>query len=177
MATSKILQELAAKQAIEDQMARYCQAIDRCDPDILISTFHPDAVVDMGVFVGTPAAFAEAIIPYLKTTLVTATHRITNLLITVDGDRAAAESYMLGYAWDALTNPASPADIPDGMRYTDIWEKRNGEWRLSMRRLIMDWNACWPHSGNYTDGMYAELKYRGKRDKTDLAYSEKIAHS
>lgn len=171
------LQGLADKQAIAEQMARYCQAIDRCDADILLSVFHPGARCQMGVFDGPAEEFAAAIIPYLKTTLVTATHRVTNLWIRVEGERAVAESYMWGYAFDqAYGVSGQPSDIPDGMRYADVWEKRDGLWKMTLRKLIMDWNACWPHSGNDADGLYAQLN-RGRRDRDDASYAAGLSHS
>ncbi|MDX1580901.1 MAG: nuclear transport factor 2 family protein [Alphaproteobacteria bacterium] len=163
------LQELADKQAIYEQMCRYCQAIDRTDLELLKSTFHEDARADMGVVDAPAMEFADQIIPYLEETLVMATHRITNVWIEVRGNRAFAESYMLGYAWDA-DQKGGPKDIPDGMRYADIWEKREaGSWKILHRKLIMDWNACWEHSGVFVEGMYAEFT-RGRRGKSDPGY-------
>jgi len=82
-----------------------------------------------------------------------------------------AESYMLGNAAAALPAEYGGGVIncPDGLRYHDVWEKRDGTWRMFSRKLIMDWNACWPFSGS-TEGIYASFD-TGRRDRSDPAYA------
>ncbi len=77
---------------------------------------------------------------------------------------------MLGNAGAALPD-GSAFNCPDNMRYGDIWEKRDGEWKMLQRDLIMDWNAAWPYSGQ-EGGFFAEFKNRGVNDRSDLAYKK-----
>lgn len=168
MSFTERVRAVADRQAILDQMSRYCQAIDRCDLELLKSTFHQDGVVRFGIFDGNAWDFCDYDIPFIKENLVMAWHRYATVEIRLDGDRALAESYMLGNAAAALPD-GGLINCPDNMRYTDIWEKRDGVWRMYSRDLIMDWNACWPYSGR-SDGYFSHFGHQGQRDETDLAY-------
>ena len=53
------LQYLLDRQAIADVLVTYSRAIDRLDRDLLISVYHPDAIDDHGVFIGTREEFAD----------------------------------------------------------------------------------------------------------------------
>lgn len=167
MSIGQRIQALADKQAIYGQMCRYIQACDRCDVDLLKSVFHQDGTVRFGIFDGNAIEFAEYDIPFIKDNLLMSWHRISNVTIELNGNRATAESYMLGNA--SASTPNGVINCPDGMRYTDIWEKREGMWRMSSRSLIMDWNAAWAYSGR-TDGIYASFKELGERSRNDLSY-------
>ena len=167
MNANRKLQELIAKRQIEDVAFRYCRAIDRCDEELLLTTFHDDATVDMGVYVGPARQFAQFLMPYLRENLIVAMHRLTNVLIEVDGNTAKAESYMPGCAIGET--PAGLTDFPDVMRYLDEFEKRDGEWRISFRRLVMDWNAGFPATMSKSE-FFANMNW-SRRDRQDLSYS------
>ena len=87
------MQALVDRQAIEDVLMTYCQAIDRCDLELLKSVYHPDATDDHGSFSGNAHEFAEFIIPTLKAVILDGMHTVTHCLINVDGDFATSESY------------------------------------------------------------------------------------
>jgi SnoaL-like domain len=98
MTIERKLQEALAKRRIEEVGFRYCRAIDRCDEELLLTTFHEDAQVDMGVYVGPAREFARFLMPYMRDNLIVAMHRLTNVFIELDADRAKVESYMPGCA-------------------------------------------------------------------------------
>ena len=55
-----MLQELHDKQAIHDAVMRYCRGVDRLDPVLLASAYHPDAYDDHGSwYQGDIAGFVE----------------------------------------------------------------------------------------------------------------------
>lgn len=166
------LRALADRQQIYAQMARYCQAIDRCDVGLLKSVFHADATVQFGIFDGNAHDFADYNIPFIKDNLVVAWHRYSNVRIVLDGDRAVAESYMLGNATAAVPDVGN-INCPDAMRYADVWEKRDGVWRMASRALIMDWNACWQYTER-DDGIFGLMTNKGQRGHGDLAYQHQL---
>ncbi|MDT3671012.1 MAG: nuclear transport factor 2 family protein [Aromatoleum sp.] len=170
MSTAARIRALADKQAIYDQMCRYIQAVDRCDLELLKATFHHDGEVIFGIFDGNAHAFCDYDIPFIKDNLIWAFHRIANVTIELDEDgvHARAESYMLGNASARLPD-GTQINCPDGMRYRDVWEKRDGVWRMWSRDLVMDWNACWPYAGR-TDGQFAAYRIQGTRSREDLTY-------
>lgn len=166
------LQRLADHQAILEQMGRYTQAIDRCDLALLQSVFHSDGQVQFGTFNGNAAEFCVYNIPFIKENLVMGWHRIASISIDFQSPtRATAESYMLGNAAAQLPD-GSLINCPDGMRYIDTWEKRDGQWRIAFRALVMDWNSNWPYSGR-SDGFFAQFSHVGQRNTQDLSYSLK----
>jgi hypothetical protein len=166
MNSGRKLQETIAKRQIEEVAFRYCRAIDRCDEELLLTTFHEDAEVDMGVFVGPAKNFAHSVMPYMREQLIVAMHRLTNVLIEVDDDHAKVESYMPGCAIGGT--PEGLTDFPDVMRYLDRFEKRGGAWRISFRRLVMDWNAGFPAT-MLTNDVFANMNW-GRRDRQDPSY-------
>jgi hypothetical protein len=149
-------------------MARYIQAVDRCDLALLKSTFHSDGKVRFGIFDGNAHAFCDFDIPFIQEHLVMGWHRFTNASIEFQSDtRAVAESYMLGNAAARLPD-GTLINCPDNMRYLDIWDKRDGTWRMASRDLVLDWNASCRYTGR-DDGVFAQCP-QGRRDRDDLAY-------
>lgn len=149
------LQRLEDKQAIIDCVYRYCRGIDRHDDDILASVFHPDAVDSHGSFLGrTPEFIRFANDGHAKTTL-SHTHNITCHNCEIDGDTAHAESYVIF----ALRLPDEKTVHVGGGRYIDRFEKRNGEWKIALRRLVMDWRfeadaSVWAKRSSQTVGTW-----------------------
>ena len=156
------LQRLEDKQAILDCVYRYCRGIDRHDDDIIASVFHPDAVDNHGSFLGgIPEFIRFANDGHAKTTL-SHTHNITCHNVEIDGDVAHGESYVIF----ALRLPDEKTVHVGGGRYIDRFEKRNGEWKIALRRLVMDWRieadaTVWAKRSTQTVGTW---------DKSDLSY-------
>ncbi|WP_455231103.1 nuclear transport factor 2 family protein [Geopseudomonas aromaticivorans] len=169
MDISQRIRRAADHQAILEQMARYIQAVDRCDLELLKYTFHADGVVHFGIFDGNAHEFCDFDIPFIKENLSMGAHRFSTATIEFQSDtRAVAESYMLGNA-AAPTPDGTLLNFPDNIRYLDVWEKRDGIWRMYSRELVVDWNAFWPYSQR-EDGLFAEFR-RGSRSTQDPAYA------
>jgi hypothetical protein len=58
-----------------------------------------------------------------------------------------------------------------GGRYIDVFERRDGEWRISKRKIVPDWNRVAHYSGIMTGGQYDLLRHRSSRDRDDPVYS------
>lgn len=163
------IRRVADQQAILEQMATYIRAVDRLDLELLKSTFHADGVVRFGIFDGNAHEFCDFDIPFIRDNLTMGAHRFSTATIEFQSDtRAVAESYMLGNA-AAPTPDGTLLNFPDNMRYEDVWEKRNGAWRMYSRDLVLDWNAFWPYSQR-EDGAFAAFR-RGARDTSDASYA------
>ena len=87
----KELRELKDREAIREVVHRYCQAVDRCDLELLISCYHPDSYDDHGFFAGNGHDFARFVIPVLQQ-IDSSVHSITNSRIELSGDRAYCAS-------------------------------------------------------------------------------------
>ncbi|PRB84554.1 nuclear transport factor 2 family protein [Pseudomonas sp. MYb185] len=134
---NKALQVLLDKQAIHEVLVRYCRGADRCDEELIRSVYHDDAYDDHGYWRGSGSDFARFVSARLTAANLTTTHSISNVLIEVDGDRALSESQVVA----TLLRKGSPrlADVM-GARYLDRFSRRNGEWKIDERTVVLDWH-------------------------------------
>jgi hypothetical protein len=132
--------ELVAHIEIRQALSRYCRGLDRGDFDLICSAYHPGAIDRGRHFPDGPVeAFARFAVAKLDQPGIVGQHHITNVLVDLDGDQARVESYFLLYR--PQTNPATGEDelVPAGGRYLDLFECREGRWRIAERHVIMDW--------------------------------------
>jgi SnoaL-like domain len=117
------------REAIRDVLYRYCQYADAADTEGWLSLYVDDGSLDMGMggapFVGKPALreFASARRPG------TGLHLSANQMISVDGDDATVESYVV-----VLEGPEDPRVRLAG-RYADRLKRVQGSWLFVSRRL------------------------------------------
>ena len=127
--------ELIAQLGIRKALARYTRGVDRGDNPMLESAYWPDAYDDHGNFKGNPADFAVYISERFDRTKI-GQHHITNVFAEVDGHTAHVESYFI--AFNAQTTEAGGEhDLVTG-RYLDLFEERDGEWRILKRQVVID---------------------------------------
>jgi hypothetical protein len=128
------LQELVDKQDIFDCIVRLNRGADRADRDLFLSAFHPDAIADVGYFVGGRDALWE-VSTQLGVNAASEHHYVLNQTCDVDGDTAHAETYFL-YVQKTLAGEAWAA----GGRYIDRFEWReDGGWRIIFRYNNIEW--------------------------------------
>jgi hypothetical protein len=130
------MEVVIAKRKIEEVLYTYCKGVDRCDLELLKSCYWPDSYDDHGrLFAGNGQEFCEVVVPALRQVEST-THSITNFLIEVDGDRAFSECQ-----WSIIHRFREPECILDWQhqgRYLNILERRHGEWKISIHRIVKD---------------------------------------
>ncbi len=131
----KIVEELRDRQAIQDLLATYSRGVDRLDRALLLSVYHPDAIDDHGVFIGTPEEFVDWAIAMHTATHLSHQHCVLNHTCDLDGDVAHTETY---YMFLAMNRAGAPTANSSG-RYIDRMEKRNGRWAIAARVCIRDW--------------------------------------
>jgi len=136
------LQEFKDREAIREAIHRYCQAVDRCDLEMLKSCYWSDGYDDHGFFAGNAHEFAEYVIPCLER-VNSSMHSITNTRFKFDGDRCACSSQ-----WHVVHRLAHDDGFTDFLhdgRYLDVWEKRAGEWKILHRIIAGDLDR-WVHT-------------------------------
>lgn len=131
------LNQLIAHEAIRQVLYRYCRGIDRGDPDLVASVYHADARDDHGTFQGSAREFAQVVTAGMDRQTLTAQHHITNVLIDLHGDSADVESYFLALHPSGEGAGETLAQV--GGRYLDRFERRDGEWLIADRQVILDW--------------------------------------
>ena len=134
--------ELNDREAIREVIHRYCQAVDRCDLEMLKSCYHEDGYDDHGFFAGNAHEFAEYVIPCLEQ-VDSSMHSITNTRFRFEGDRCATTSQW--HVTHRLKHDEGYTDFLHQGRYLDVWEKREGEWKILHRVIASDFDR-WVHT-------------------------------
>src|SRR5438067_150368 len=132
-ATSDQVQELLDRAAILDCLQRYARGMDRHDVALVESAYHPDAVDDHGLYVGSGAGLAVWANEEAHRGLVRHQHHLTNHSVDIDGDTAHAETYFLV----VMRSEAGSVTLGSG-RYLDRFERRAGEWRIANRVTLVE---------------------------------------
>ena len=160
----KAIDEMLAKQEITEVIFKYCRCMDRCDAELGKEVFHPDARVDYGeqMYQGSGYGFVESSLAAHTGMFMSHSHQHGNILIKVDGNRAYSETY--GHV--TLRRRDENGQLIDNRnfgRYLDIWEKRDGRWKIAERRYLNDYDDTGPATG-------ALFESTGARDKSDPSY-------
>jgi hypothetical protein len=139
---------LKDRQDILDCIQRESRARDRQDAEQIAACWWEDGIDEHGpMTTAMPDYPAKANLGHTTNFNMTS-HNITNHLCEIDGTTAHCESYVVGglYWLDGKTTT-----IAFG-RYLDRLEKRNGEWRMAVRRCTIEMSAntdgTWVHSKN-----------------------------
>lgn len=120
------------RQDINDVLVRYATGIDRRDWPLFRTVFTEDCEIDYGE-IGTWTG-ADAITEFMELSHSAAghtLHRLSNLAIAVDGDRAEARSYI-----DGLIMAADGKSGVNAIGYYDDELMRTASgWQVSHRRF------------------------------------------
>jgi hypothetical protein len=163
---AKKVQYWIDRSEIRDVVNRYARGLDRHDDAVLESVFHPDAVDHHGPWVGPRDEFVRWANHECHNAFGAHTHNMTSHNCEIDGDTAHTETYVIFVLRERATNNVRVG----GGRYMDRLEKRNGEWRIVVRRLIMDWRfiadgSVWQKPDSYEHGTW---------DKSDASYDRPL---
>jgi hypothetical protein len=160
---AQTLQALADRQAITEVIYRYCRAMDRIDEDLGYSVFHEDAIADYGVeiFQGSGRGFIDFVSAQHRRSL-THHHQVANILIELDGDRAASEAYVCAILRAGAED--HPMQVTTWGRYLDQWSRRDGRWAIDKRVVVRDFSEV-------RDVTPTPLPPRIPRDRSDPSYA------
>ena len=120
--------------AIAEILAAYCHAIDLGRWEGFPALFTDDCRLDFGSLMGVFEGH-EGVARFVDTMSrlgLFMRHYTTNLVVTGDEQRARAESYVL-----AITGAPGSSSQTTG-RYEDELVKRDGRWRIRVRRALLD---------------------------------------
>jgi SnoaL-like protein len=156
------LNRLLAESEIRKQLTNYCRSMDRCDMALGKAVFHPGTQVDYGtMYQGSAEGFVENTLRQHESAR-NHLHRISNITIEVNGDRAGSETYVDGrfrFEWEGKL-----IALYTRGRYIDRWEKRDGRWAISHRTYVHEMDG----QSEAGDERYA---FAGKRDPSDVSYA------
>src|ERR1700722_11430573 len=166
---TKILQQLADREGIRDCLIRYSRGIDRRERDTLASVYWPEATDDHLLYSGSAAGFIEWILPLLHT-MEQSMHLLGNIIIDLQLPLALTETYFVAYHLRRVDGSGDLSDQTLGGRYLDRLEKREDEWRIAERKLVIDWITEYP-SSNPWKATLPGVPFRTNISPSDLSYS------
>lgn len=163
--------ELADREAIRDCLLRYTRGIDRADEAMLRSAYWPDATDDhAGMFTGLAEDYIAQAVRNAPTRCPTS-HILTNEMIRIDGATAQVESYVYGiHVGMELGGVAR--DVIAAARYLDRFERRDDEWRIAARVVVIDWYREYDDTLDWRIGPFGMGDGgRGRSRPQDKSYS------
>jgi ketosteroid isomerase-like protein len=161
--TDAELRELLDRQAIRDCVHRYARGLDRHDDEMIASAYHEGALDRHGDFLGSVAEFIPWANALHAAEWVAHHHHLTTHNVELDGDTAHAETYCIG---TFLRKDGSAVDMAGG-RYIDRLERRDGEWKIAAREVVIEWAcAADARSSRFSTDPFPD----GTWDTTDLSY-------
>ena len=126
------------RQQITDLIYRYCRAVDRIDVELGYSVWHADGVAEYeGFYSGSGRGLIDKVCASHHH-LLCHSHQISNIIIELDGERAASETYIT--ATLRMQDGARLKQIMVWSRYVDRWSRRNGRWGIDKRLNIRDFD-------------------------------------
>lgn len=179
---------LADRMMIQDTLYRLSRAVDRLDCEAIRDCYHPDAYDNHGPYSGNVEGFIEWIRNRHQNNVVYSMHKLGNILIEFARlDLALVETYVWcvqrysPHAKAALAQlsggkegkPGVGMDLFSGSRYIDRFERRNGQWRVLRRTLVMDWKTMLEVPSDVPQPL--PTWPTGRRDKEDPLFLERAA--
>ena len=188
----KTLQTLIAtadRHAIENVLGIYCRALDRLDLELLKSVYHADGFDDHGTMKLNAHEFAEQIIVKMREATLYGMHTLTQTIIDVQGDKATSEATYIGlhvvaggeisvgsFFGPRYLEAQKKAGLVDqrhvylcGGRYLDVLHKRDGLWKIFLRKMTNEFAICQPDYPT-DEGIPAAFFTGSRRDKQDPVY-------
>ena len=163
MSSELVVKKMMDRQAITDQIYRYCRAMDRMDHGLGYSIWHDDGEADYGTqhYQGSGRGFVDwACESHGR--METHSHQVSNILIEIDGDQAGSETYVTANL--RLRDGDKLMNITAIGRYIDRWSCRDSRWAIDKRIFIQDFNEVREVAGPHSES-------GGSRDREDASYS------
>jgi hypothetical protein len=156
------LRAIVDRQEISDLIHRYCRAVDRLDVPLGRSIWHEDAVADYGkaIYQGPGRDIIDHICAQHLHGLHHS-HRVSNILIDLDGDRAGSETYVITSL--RLRSGDRLQQVTVWGRYVDRWSRRDGRWGLDKRIFVRDFDEI--------REVVAMSEPDTRRDRSDPSYA------
>ncbi len=168
--TDVLLRRLVDESDIRAVLARYARGIDRFDMDMVRSCYHEDATDAHGHYNGDIEGFIEYSLAWADK-IESMTHHFGQSVIELDGDSAWAESYALCLI---RTKPdgegTKPMDRLANIRYVDLFERRDGAWRIAHRKVVHQPGRLDPVE---IDPPLAEQAFRARIGPDDPSYDRR----
>ena len=161
--------ELLARQQIHDALLRYCRGVDRLDPDIIQSAYHPGARDNHGSFDGPVDKFIEWVMSnHAGGKVLNSVHHLGNSLITFEDEKIAHGETYVSVNHRRLID-GELFDLISHGRFIDRFEERNDEWKIVDRLVVVDWDRL-DRVDRQWGGPLTEKLENAQRSREDASY-------
>ena len=162
---------LRDRRAIEDVVHSHARGHDRFDIELIRAAYHDDGIDEHGSgavhAADDYAAWANNVHAGGSQLCL---HNITTQTCEITGSVAHVESYVLV----GLLNPDGRTVRFINGRYVDRMEKRDGIWRITLRRCTVDLLIAGDAAILSLPQFKASGFIRGARDDTDISYARPL---
>ncbi|HEY1775643.1 MAG TPA: nuclear transport factor 2 family protein [Solirubrobacteraceae bacterium] len=158
--------KLADRQEILDCLTRYSRGLDRHDEAMIASAFWDDALDHHGDFVGDPRELAVWGNALHAHSFDAHQHFLTTHTADIDGDTAHTETYWLA----VLRRKENGRSVMIGGRYVDRLERREGVWKIVVRRTVMESIA----EGERPEFARWQYYVKGTWDHEDISFARPL---
>lgn len=145
------LENLLDHEQVRHCIARLARGEDRRDAALITAAYWPDSVTDYGVFKGSFNEYLAWVVPGADA-ITNTQHHIGQSHIELDGAVARVETQVISYH-RVKYGEGDEHDTVIGGRYLDVFEKRNGDWRIASRKMLYDWYQDWGASVDWSQGL------------------------
>lgn len=166
------VQYLLDRQAIQDVIHTHARGHDRFDIDLLTAAYYPDGIDEHGASaVNTGSDYANWANAIHAGGSQLHLHNITTHTCEIKDAIAHAESYVLV----GLLNPDGKSVRLINGRYIDRFEKRDGVWKIALRRCTVDLLIAGDASILEMPQFKAGGYIKGERSKSDVSYQRPLS--
>lgn len=151
-----------------DCIQRQSRGHDRHDRELMADVYHSDGVDEHGPVTLTRTEYADYANTAHSRACIDHLHNLTTHTCEIDGDTAHAETYVVG---TMRIRDGKTLSLMGG-RYLDRLERRDGEWRIVLRRCTIEW-ACSLDGSLVTSGAFRGF-VKGEWDSTDPSYARPL---
>ncbi len=164
----KRVQYLEDRTAVLDCVMNQSRGHDRHDTELMGSVYWEDGVDEHGPVVKLGPEYGEWANAAHTQVFEDHLHNITTHTCEINGDEAHAESYVIG----AMRAKGGKIVSLMGGRYIDRLERRDGVWKIALRRCTLEWMMSGDSSVMKSRAVQGFIK--GKWDRTDPSYSRPL---
>ncbi|MFF2059925.1 nuclear transport factor 2 family protein [Rhodococcus qingshengii] len=171
------IRNLLEVQAIQEVMLRYGRAVDRADAALMATIFWPEGTDNHGMYDGDAAGFFERAINARGDAGRARHHHIgVSRILSRDGDQAKVETtFVFVGVYGAGQNDNLGMVQQDTIgfnsgRYRDLFEKREGTWKVLRRLTVYDWSAASAYEPAWDFFNIPEGINRGAIEPRDATY-------
>lgn len=161
------LQAMLDHHEITRTLSEYCRSCDRCDEDRMRGVYLEDSWDDHGIHRARGPEFARLMTAEVLKTTDSLSHMLGQSTITVDGDRAGAETYFLAVAMGVREDGVRMCNQLGG-RFVDTLHREDGRWLIKNRVVVRDWAISLPVEQDWTADVGLQ---DGRRSNADPSFA------